>query len=205
MKLLRSGVYLALAGIAATATAANASVTININQVGSDVVATGSGSLDLTGLTDQGVFGFSDDIHPSVAYIGLGAAGEMEGYSGFTGPDAFGSGGATHYSSASGTTFALRGSGFFAPPGYVFVPLGYTGGSPIGSTATWLGQSIASLGLTSGTYVYSSAIDSVTVNVGPGSGAVPEPGTWVMMLLGFGAVGWTVRRKRRAAGSPQVA
>ena len=28
--------------------------------------------------------------------------------------------------------------------------------------------------------------------------AVPEPGTWAMMLLGFGAVGFSVRRKRPA-------
>jgi hypothetical protein len=26
--------------------------------------------------------------------------------------------------------------------------------------------------------------------------AVPEPGTWAMMLLGFGAIGWAVRRQR---------
>lgn len=28
-------------------------------------------------------------------------------------------------------------------------------------------------------------------------GAVPEPGTWAMMLLGFGAVGFAMRRSRR--------
>jgi len=27
--------------------------------------------------------------------------------------------------------------------------------------------------------------------------AVPEPGTWAMMLLGFGAVGWVMRRKKQ--------
>lgn len=26
--------------------------------------------------------------------------------------------------------------------------------------------------------------------------AVPEPGTWAMMLLGFGAIGFSVRRRR---------
>jgi hypothetical protein len=30
-------------------------------------------------------------------------------------------------------------------------------------------------------------------------GAVPEPGTWAMMLLGFGAVGFAMRRRRRPA------
>lgn len=33
--------------------------------------------------------------------------------------------------------------------------------------------------------------------------AVPEPATWAMMLIGFGAVGATMRRRRRA-GSPAL-
>ena len=35
------------------------------------------------------------------------------------------------------------------------------------------------------------------------SGGVPEPSTWAMMLLGFGAIGTTLRRKRRVT-VPQV-
>jgi len=34
--------------------------------------------------------------------------------------------------------------------------------------------------------------------------AVPEPGTWAMMLIGFGAIGFSMRR-RRPAGHAQVA
>ena len=30
--------------------------------------------------------------------------------------------------------------------------------------------------------------------------AVPEPGTWAMMLIGFGAIGFTMRRQRRSQG-----
>ena len=37
---------------------------------------------------------------------------------------------------------------------------------------------------------------SGTVNVAP---PVPEPATWAMMLLGFGAVGFAMRRRRRPA------
>lgn len=32
-----------------------------------------------------------------------------------------------------------------------------------------------------------------------GSGAVPEPSTWAMMILGFGAVGATLRRRQQTA------
>jgi hypothetical protein len=35
--------------------------------------------------------------------------------------------------------------------------------------------------------------------------AVPEPATWAMMLLGFGAVGFSIRRKRRTALISQLA
>jgi uncharacterized protein (TIGR03118 family) len=35
--------------------------------------------------------------------------------------------------------------------------------------------------------------------------AAPEPGTWAMMLLGFGAVGIAIRRSRYSASLPQLA
>jgi hypothetical protein len=36
--------------------------------------------------------------------------------------------------------------------------------------------------------------------------AVPEPGTWAMMLLGFGAIGFSMRRRRgKGAYLTQVA
>ena len=41
-------------------------------------------------------------------------------------------------------------------------------------------------------------IDNLRIN------AVPEPGTWAMMLLGFGAVGYAMRRRKPVA-VPQVA
>jgi len=35
-------------------------------------------------------------------------------------------------------------------------------------------------------------------------GAVPEPATWMMMLLGFGVIGWRVRSRRSATEQPEV-
>jgi hypothetical protein len=53
-------------------------------------------------------------------------------------------------------------------------------------------------------------IDSVALGLDDGSaigtptGGVPEPATWAMMLMGFGAVGYTMRRRRKTI-MPQVA
>lgn len=40
-------------------------------------------------------------------------------------------------------------------------------------------------------------IDDITVNGDFQNSVVPEPSTWAMMLLGFGAVGFSMRRRRR--------
>lgn len=46
---------------------------------------------------------------------------------------------------------------------------------------------------------YSSGLRAnLVIDTGPATGGVPEPATWTMMILGFGAVGVTVRRRRTA-------
>ena len=73
---------------------------------------------------------------------------------------------------------------------------------------------LSNLSLDAGTYVLTINGDNsstgslggtVTIDtVGPGQhGAVPEPGTWTMMLLGFGAAGHAMRRRK--ALLPQIA
>jgi hypothetical protein len=42
---------------------------------------------------------------------------------------------------------------------------------------------------------YGPALDNVSIT----SGAVPEPATWALMIVGFGAVGATLRSRRRQA------
>jgi hypothetical protein len=41
------------------------------------------------------------------------------------------------------------------------------------------------------TYIGTRTITQIV----PGTGAVPEPATWMMMILGFGVVGYSIRRK----------
>ena len=71
----------------------------------------------------------------------------------------------------------------------IIVPFRYVSGSSLSGTSTFDGATIASLGLTPGSYVYTwgSGVDadSMTVNIA----GVPEPSTWAMMGLGFAALG----------------
>ncbi len=46
------------------------------------------------------------------------------------------------------------------------------------------------------------ALNQVRLNLTP---AVPEPGTWAMMLLGFGGIGYSMRRRRKSTAIAQLA
>ena len=46
------------------------------------------------------------------------------------------------------------------------------------------------------------AFDILNVNSAAQVGAVPEPGTWALMLIGFGAVGASLRRRRSVSAVP---
>lgn len=168
--------------------AANAAITIDINQQASDVVATAIGSIDLNGLLKQGQYGNLNQVYATIADVDVGRAGFITQYVGFDGPSNFGSGAQKIANFYDGDRFALVGA-FNS----VYVSDAYLSGSPINGTAIFNNQTLETLGLTPGVYTYSSAFDTVTVNIG---GAVPEPATWAMMLLGFGAIGWQVRRRR---------
>lgn len=54
--------------------------------------------------------------------------------------------------------------------------------------------------VTGGTTLMANALQNVGV-MGP---AVPEPATWAMMVLGFGVVGSTIRRRKPASASAQM-
>ncbi len=42
-------------------------------------------------------------------------------------------------------------------------------------------------------------IESGTISVKPVTAAVPEPATWALMILGFGAVGYAIRRRPKVS------
>lgn len=50
---------------------------------------------------------------------------------------------------------------------------------------------------TNRTSAFAFDVLNVANATGPGSGAVPEPATWAMLMLGFGAMGFSLRRKQK--------
>jgi hypothetical protein len=82
------------------------------------------------------------------------------------------------------------------------VPPGYVSDSPLSDTATYAGQTFATLGVTPGTYKWtwgSGANQNFTLVIG--GSPVPGPSTWAMMVLGFAVLGVAGYRVRAAATS----
>jgi hypothetical protein len=67
---------------------------------------------------------------------------------------------------------------------------------------------LADLGLTAGTYTLTvQGTRGANPEIGGHVDAtgVPEPATWAMMLLGFGAIGFAARRSRKKVALTQIA
>lgn len=196
-------------GLLAMGTAANparASYVVNLEQVGSNVVATGSGSIDTAGLTfvEPGFNG--SFLIPSEGAIFTGPLTNFlqDFYSGFTGPTSFGVGGGFDPGSGSGDLVGLQcagsSSGLCHP--YLGVPSGYVSGSALSDTSTYDDTTLSSIGVTPGTYVWTwgsgADADSFTLNIGA-TAIVPEPASLTLFgtaVLSFGAI---QRRRRKSA------
>lgn len=197
-------------GVAAAACSlgAQAAYTITMQQVGPDVVATGSGSFSLAGLTPTLVGVGGGAVIPSNGLAGVGPVAPLPGVQMYaapmSGPASFGIGAASIANSGTGA-----GVGINRAVSAFGVPIGYVANTPLGtSTATWTGQTLASLGITPGTYVWTwgagPTADSFTliVNAAPAPAAatsVPTLSEWgtislaaMLALMGFA----TVRRRK---------
>jgi hypothetical protein len=180
-----------------TSKPADAAVIINIVQDGSNVVATGSGSIDTADLTSAGFGGNQAGLYAPTAGVlfGPSPSGLIIGqrYQGISGPSSFSQTSFIYYgpSSASGDVFGVDGA-----DGILNVPGIYNSNSPLSATEIWDNTSLSGMGLAPGTYVYTwgsgADADTLTVNIS----AVPEPSTWTMMILGFCGLGFLAYRQK---------
>ena len=128
---------------------------VTLRQVGSDVVATGSGAIDLTGLGPGSDNQGQSAIEPGSASITTGPTGlsMADTYSGFSGPTSFGlgTGMVTFANSGSGDLVGILGAG---PLQFLLVPRGYVSGNALSDGSTYNNATFSNLGITPGTYVW---------------------------------------------------
>lgn len=162
---------------------------VTLKEVGSNVVANGSGAINLTGLF-FGSEGISVDARmwPHIAQILTGPSQAVTSYNGFfSGPNSFGAGGLIDASSSSGD----------AVGSFLLVPHGYVSGNALSSSATWNNATFASLGVTPGTYVWrwGTGLPNQNFTIIIGEAGVPDGGSTVS-LLGFALLGVAAFRRK---------
>jgi hypothetical protein len=123
---------------------AQAGYTVTLQQVGPNVVATGSGAIDRTGLNFSGSFSLNPQIQPCFCH----SEGSAWIYTGSTsssvdrllplrGPRGFGSGPGASASSGSGDMVGIATTIFGT---YLLVPTGYISGTALSDSATYNNQ-----------------------------------------------------------------
>jgi hypothetical protein len=150
---------------------AQAGYIVTLQQVGPNVVATGSGAIDLTGLTFSSPSlstHHNPTIRPIAATIYTGpTSSSVDGYVEPTGPFSFGSSGSSFTDASSGTGDMV---GMATTPfvNILIVPMGYVSGTALSDMAVYSSTTLASLGVTPGTYVWTwgaGADQKFTLNI----------------------------------------
>ena len=200
------------AGLIAAPT--QAAVVVTIKQMGSDVKVEGSGTLNIGSLGSAGDIDLSAGItagnlssdYPAYVAVGSTASQLLTQYSIPGSPFTLGTGNFRLASVGSGDKFAIYSprSGTLV---YLAVPKGYVSGSSLSGESFFYNTTLAGLGLTTGTFVWTwgsdASADSFTLKIGETTTAPPVPlpaAAWLLLsgLAGLGVVG---RRKRSEASA----
>lgn len=144
-------------------------------------------ALDLTGVTDA-LLMFDYDIKSEYRYDGFNLLASADG----------------QFSAADDLLTPIT-AGFYGPMGNSLSKIGETAlsgtrkGTVLFDLSQFAGQTVDLRFQFQADYFANGAgilLDNVIVTGAPVGGAVPEPATWAMMILGFAGVGAGLRRRR---------
>ncbi|WP_299783253.1 VPLPA-CTERM sorting domain-containing protein [uncultured Roseobacter sp.] len=182
-----------LAALLTASASAKAATVLSFKEVGSDVVATLSGSLDLTGATFSNTLAGTNAnfIHSGAGLLASGnGLFETQSEYDFTNPGVFGSG-LTVFSSFDTTNFS-----FVLTQNYIRIGA-FADDATLSGQIGYNGQSFASLGLSVGQSIFSlSNGDTFTIDVQPSVAPVPLPASSLLLLGGVAGLGLMRRRKK---------
>lgn len=182
-----------VASAAAALNVASAAVDVFITEVGGDVVATFSGSIDLTGATVVDTAAFFPGVNAQFPALNFGdEVTDLDGW-GLTSFETFGpgTGGFNVADEQNGDLLVVSNlTGF----GELFLDPTYVSGDLISGDFTFFGSTLAALGLAAGTYLYTLPNDQLNLFIGDFA-PVPVPAAALLMAPALGAM--VARRRRR--------
>lgn len=176
------------------ALSATAVVTINVQQLGADVLVSANGTLDTSGLTfDRDRDGPAWNAYPQSGAFKAGA-GRMRYYTGYTSAGGgFGTGDWGFF-----TADISSGDAIYVDNYYFGVPIGYVSGTSLTGSNTFSGKTISDLEMTPGTYTWTLPNDTITLNIS--ASPVPEPSTYAL-IAGIAMLGMVLWRRRFVSAS----
>jgi hypothetical protein len=178
---------------------AQANYIVTLQQVGPNVMATGSGAFDLTGLPVKARGSSQPLIQPFLGNIVTGSSNSCDVYgTTITGPSNFGIEIEVLASIGIGDLVGMAFNGGHSSP-FLIVPVGYVSGTALSSSATFNNLTLGAPVVTPGTYVWTwgdGADQSFTLQIGSvGVPGVPDGGSTVS-LLGCALLGLAALRRK---------